>query len=94
MDGLELERYSGAITRSQPLCLAVELASDGNLLGLFRRNRPDAEGDDPSLSLSQLYSFAWQIADGMEFIVSRGFIHRDVAARNVLICDGLTAKVQ
>ena len=32
-----------------------------------------------------LVSFAFQISRGMEFVTSRGIIHRDVAARNVLL---------
>ena len=92
-DHSHILRMHGAITHSLPYCLVLEFASDGNLLGVLRKNRPQGDESLPSLSLAQLYSFAWQTADGLEFISSLGFLHRDVAARNVLICDGLTAKV-
>ena len=54
-------RFLGAVTRSLPYCLAIELASDGNLLHLLRRNRPQTDGGAPNLSLTELYSFAWQV---------------------------------
>ncbi|KAH7684606.1 Protein F09A5.2, partial [Aphelenchoides avenae] len=42
--------------------------------------------------LKQLLSFAWQIADGLAYLVSKRLVHRDIAARNVLLTADFTAK--
>ncbi|XP_055349581.1 macrophage colony-stimulating factor 1 receptor 2-like isoform X2 [Paramacrobiotus metropolitanus] len=45
------------------------------------------------LSTNALLKLAYQSSRGLEYLSSRSIIHRDVAARNVLICDGLVAKI-
>jgi len=38
------------------------------------------------LSIEDLFNFAIQVAAGMEHIASKGFIHKDLAARNCHVC--------
>ncbi|XP_060791281.1 macrophage colony-stimulating factor 1 receptor isoform X2 [Neoarius graeffei] len=49
---------------------------------------------DPSaLTLEHLLRFSAHVAQGMNFLASKNCIHRDVAARNVLVSDSLVAKI-
>ncbi|CAJ0916488.1 unnamed protein product, partial [Mesorhabditis belari] len=40
---------------------------------------------DPQLSTSDLLSFAYQTAKGMQFLSSKQYVHRDLATRNLLV---------
>ena len=44
-------------------------------------------------SQSQVVSIAYQTAAGLEHMASLGFVHRDVAARNLLLYNDLLVKV-
>ncbi|RVE63430.1 hypothetical protein OJAV_G00136190 [Oryzias javanicus] len=45
------------------------------------------------LSLCDLMVFSYQVAQGLDFLSTRNCIHRDVAARNVLLTDQHVAKI-
>ncbi|XP_063751236.1 platelet-derived growth factor receptor beta-like isoform X4 [Eleginops maclovinus] len=49
--------------------------------------------DSPLLSVSDLLGFSFQIAQAMDFLSSRNCIHSDLAARNILVCEGKLLKV-
>ncbi|CAI4226226.1 unnamed protein product [Auanema sp. JU1783] len=78
-----------ADTRS-PLLL-VEYCERGDLLHYIRERRAEIkegpQGADTT-KIKDLLSFAWQISNGLEYLNSVGCIHRDIAARNVLV-DGV-----
>ncbi|XP_065842944.1 tyrosine-protein kinase receptor torso-like [Oscarella lobularis] len=40
-----------------------------------------------------LLSFTWQISSGMEYLTGKGVVHRDLACRNVLVCEDNLLKV-
>ncbi|XP_068600093.1 macrophage colony-stimulating factor 1 receptor 2 [Brachionichthys hirsutus] len=46
-----------------------------------------------NLSVGDLMRFSYQVAQGLDFLSSRNCIHRDVAARNVLLSDHCVAKI-
>uniref|UniRef100_A0AAQ5Z561 receptor protein-tyrosine kinase n=1 Tax=Amphiprion ocellaris TaxID=80972 RepID=A0AAQ5Z561_AMPOC len=46
-----------------------------------------------NLSVSDLMRFSHQVAQGLDFLSTRNCIHRDVAARNVLLTDHHVAKI-
>ncbi|XP_067465187.1 macrophage colony-stimulating factor 1 receptor 2 [Thunnus thynnus] len=46
-----------------------------------------------SLSIGDLMRFSHQVAQGLDFLSTRNCIHRDVAARNVLLTDCRVAKI-
>ncbi|XP_067348091.1 macrophage colony-stimulating factor 1 receptor 2 isoform X2 [Channa argus] len=46
-----------------------------------------------SLSVSELMRFSYDVAQGLDFLSSKNCIHRDVAARNVLLTDRHVAKI-
>ncbi|XP_073254707.1 tyrosine-protein kinase receptor Tie-1-like [Porites lutea] len=45
----------------------------------------DNEEEEEGFSTKQLFSFAWQIAKGMNHLAENNLVHRDLAARNVLV---------
>uniref|UniRef100_H3CQ92 receptor protein-tyrosine kinase n=1 Tax=Tetraodon nigroviridis TaxID=99883 RepID=H3CQ92_TETNG len=46
-----------------------------------------------AISFVDLMSFSYQVAQGLDFLSTRNCIHRDVAARNVLLTDHRVAKI-
>ena len=47
----------------------------------------------PSNTLSMLLKFSQQVALGMQYLSAKGFVHRDMAARNVLVTTNDICKV-
>uniref|UniRef100_A0AAY4BAJ3 receptor protein-tyrosine kinase n=1 Tax=Denticeps clupeoides TaxID=299321 RepID=A0AAY4BAJ3_9TELE len=75
-------------------------ASDYQDMTLGMKSRPLSEGkhygsetEMNSLGLEDLIRFSYEVAQGMDFLASRNCIHRDVAARNVLLTECCVAKI-
>ncbi|CAH3191301.1 unnamed protein product [Porites evermanni] len=56
----------------------------------FSMEKLEESDEDPcdeeeNFSTKQLFSFAWQIAKGMNHLAENNLVHRDLAARNVLV---------
>ncbi len=47
----------------------------------------------PSNTFSMLLRFSQQVALGMQYLSAKGFVHRDMAARNVLVTANNICKV-
>ena len=45
------------------------------------------------LTTSDLLSFGYQTANGMDFLARKNLIHRDLAARNLLLTNEYTVKI-
>ncbi|CAJ0595773.1 unnamed protein product [Cylicocyclus nassatus] len=82
--------------------ILVEYCAYGDLLRFLRNHRElvlmDKEDVCPTdadmcLRIKDLVSIAWQASDGLTYLASKNFIHRDVAARNVLLTRQLIAKI-
>ncbi|XP_066199528.1 macrophage colony-stimulating factor 1 receptor [Saccopteryx leptura] len=56
-------------------------------------SEPDLDKEEWPLELRDLLHFSSQVAQGMAFLASKNCIHRDVAARNVLLTSGRVAKI-
>ncbi|KAI3357748.1 hypothetical protein L3Q82_016153 [Scortum barcoo] len=80
-----------------PMYLVLDAHSPGNLLHFLwtLRNR-NSDMSDPSLNFSErsVFLVAKQVAAGLDYLMSEHrLVHGDVAARNILIGPGLSARV-
>uniref|UniRef100_A0A673XEZ2 receptor protein-tyrosine kinase n=1 Tax=Salmo trutta TaxID=8032 RepID=A0A673XEZ2_SALTR len=55
--------------------------------------QPDGGPDSWPLDMEDLLRFSYQVAQGLDFLAAKNCIHRDVAARNVLLTDRRVAKI-
>uniref|UniRef100_A0A8C7U1Z7 receptor protein-tyrosine kinase n=1 Tax=Oncorhynchus mykiss TaxID=8022 RepID=A0A8C7U1Z7_ONCMY len=78
----------------------ISCSSSDNYQDMHPARRPkycslceDPETDTWLLDIEDLLRVSYQVAQGMDFLASKNCIHRDVAARNVLLTDGHVAKI-
>ncbi|PFX13113.1 ephrin type-A receptor 4-A-like [Stylophora pistillata] len=90
----------GYCVEKVPHLIVLEYLPYGDLLGYLRKSRGIEDSQhtgekEPILKLSEkdLLSFAWMIADGMNYLSSMKIVHRDLAARNVLVGENKVCKI-
>ena len=79
---------SPATTTSGCLPGYVAMVSNQNFLV-----SPSPTAVDNSLSTDDLLHITYQISRGLEYLAEKSIIHRDIAARNVLVCDDNIVKI-
>ncbi|XP_070575413.1 tyrosine kinase receptor Cad96Ca-like [Ptychodera flava] len=80
----------GCCTKTGSLCIIMEMAPNGSLQNYLRSYQSNStyqnlHANNQNISRFDLLQFAWQIAQGMNFLASHQCIHRDLATRNVLL---------
>ncbi|XP_065649479.1 fibroblast growth factor receptor-like isoform X4 [Hydra vulgaris] len=78
------------------LYIVVEYCCHGNLRSFLKDNRPVMQANSvitKKITLYDLTSFCLQVARGMNYLASKKCIHRDIAARNVLVGEGYLLKI-
>lgn len=90
----------GHCIEKDPVFIVLEYLPYGDLLGYLRKSRGIEDNyntgeKEPSSALTEkdLLSFAWMIADSMDYLASMKVVHRDLAARNVLVGENRVCKI-
>lgn len=85
LDHVNLTKLYGVIMNGSGdensiISMVTEIAPIGSLLKYLRKNR-----EYKQIALKKLFSYIYQITDGMEYLENNNLIHRDLAARNILL---------
>uniref|UniRef100_F6PL93 Receptor tyrosine kinase like orphan receptor 1 n=1 Tax=Ornithorhynchus anatinus TaxID=9258 RepID=F6PL93_ORNAN len=92
----------GVVTQEQPACMLFEYTNQGDLREFLIMRSPhsdvgcssDEDGTvKSSLDHGDFLHIAIQISAGMEYLSSHFFVHKDLAARNILIGEQLQVKI-
>lgn len=72
-----------------PLTEEMAMLSNNSDQPLWRSNYGmDYKGPARSVCTSDLVCWSFQVARGMDYLASRKVLHGDLAARNLLLCEG------
>ena len=78
---------------SDNLSLEIPCMHGASFVFVFMNHRDNAR-DVPAHTPGLLLSFCRQIASGMAYLSVKGFVHRDLAAKNILVSHDEMCKVR
>lgn len=84
----KLVQLMGVCTRQEPMYIITELMVNGSLLEYLRDERRQE-----SLTMAVRVDMAAQISDGMAYLETQQYVHRDVRAANMLVGEQNIVKV-
>lgn len=83
----------GVANTTRGMALVQEHCGLGNLLDYLRGGRTASAERASMYSLNVRLAFASQIASALSFLAEQGIVHRDVAARNVLLTNQMLCRL-
>ncbi|XP_020615847.1 muscle, skeletal receptor tyrosine-protein kinase-like [Orbicella faveolata] len=93
----------GVCVDGLPLCLVFEFSEHDECLQQFLiesgrghcsiHRRADLHNSKPKLSNIDQISMAKQIANGMEYLADKGYVHRELCTKNCIIGKGMVVKI-
>ena len=83
-----LVQLYGVCTKEEPIYIITELMEHGSLLTYLRSHGARL------LKLPQLLNIGAQVSSGMAYLEQKGYVHRELSARNVLVSENLNCKVK
>lgn len=92
----------GVVTQEQPICMLFQFLPLGDLHDFLLTRSPHSDvgcsSDEDgtirsSLDHADLLHLATQVAAGMEYLTGHSVVHKDLAARNVLVGEQLHVKI-
>lgn len=92
----------GVVTKEQPISMVFSYPGLGDLHEFLVMRSPHSDvgsSDDGKTARSTLEQadflhIVTQVAAGMEYLSSHHVVHKDLAARNIMVCDKLNVKIQ
>ena len=79
-------RFEGAIFNSRPMMIVCEFLEHPSADEFLRTHRRE-------FSSNQLIGMMRQVCSGMKYLVEQGFVHRDLAAKNISCNSQLLCKI-
>ncbi|XP_070551103.1 fibroblast growth factor receptor 2-like [Ptychodera flava] len=83
----------GYCTEDGPMTLIMEYASYGNLKTYLKDNRQHFTPGKHESARRQMLGFATDVASGMKHLQRNKIVHRYLAAKHVLVCEGGVCKI-
>ncbi|XP_071384377.1 tyrosine-protein kinase transmembrane receptor ROR2 [Centroberyx affinis] len=91
----------GVVTKEQPMSMIFNYTGLGDLHEFLVMRSPHSDvgsSDDDktvksTLEQADFLHIFTQVAAGMEYLSSHQVVHKDLAARNILVCDKLSVKI-
>lgn len=74
------------VCSDSPMWIIMELAKLGELRAYLQSRKPQLE-------LETLLTFAFQLSTALSYLESKKYVHRDIAARNVLVSSETSVKL-